>query len=208
MDIHAGSIGEAWKELLNETWASDQTVCDDGMELRELVNVVLTIEAPLPPIEEDPFLQRNKDDEMIEWMHENFHSMDAIEGWGYSYGSRFYDFNGINQIETVKQKLATSPESKSATITSMNPAEDSKHVPCICTLDFKIRDGLIMTAFFRSQDVGKKFAPDLLALHELFNDVAEHPDVAKNKFVIHIASAHIYECDYELVEEMLTATRR
>lgn len=205
MQFHARSIGNAWKELLDATYGSDRTVRDDGMELRELVNVLVTIEAPLPPIEEDVFLRRNKDDELVRWMHDNFHSKDPIEGWGYSYGSRLYDFDGLDQIEYVKEKLDTKPESKSATISSMYPPEDSKHVPCICTLDFKIRDGLILTAFFRSQDVGKKFAPDLLALQEIFEDVAMHLDVAKNEFVVHIASAHIYESDYEQVEEMLAA---
>lgn len=206
MHFHGECIGDVWEELLKATYESENTVNDDGMELRELLNVIVTVEAPIPAIEEDPFLHRNKDDDMIQWMHDNFHSMTPIDGWGYSYGSRFFNFNGINQIEYVKEKLDTEPDSKSATISAMNPPDDSKHVPCICTVDFKIRDGLILTAFFRSQDVGKKFAPDLLALHELFEDIAGHLDVGRNKFVIHIASAHIYESDYELVEEMLHTT--
>lgn len=204
MQFRAESIGGAWEELLQATYESDRTVRDDGMELRELVNVLVRVEAPLPPIEEDPFLGRHGDEEMIQWMHDNFHSMEPIEGWGYSYGSRFYDFDGVDQIEYVKEKLAATPESKSATVSSMKPPEDAKHVPCICTLDFKVRDGLLLTAFFRSQDVGKKFAPDLLALYEIFEDVAAHLDVAENALVVHVASAHIYESDYELVEEILT----
>lgn len=206
MHVHAQSIGEAWKELLEATFASDRTVQDDGMELRELLNVLVTLEAPYPPVEEDPFLRRNKDDEMISWMHDNFYSMTPIDGWGHSYGSRFYDFDGVDQIENVKEKLAATPESKSATISSMNPPEDNRHVPCICTLDFKIRDGLLLTAFFRSQDIGKKFGPDALALQTMMDEVAEHLGAARNEIVVHIASAHVYESDYEAVEEMLTTS--
>lgn len=205
MEIRGESIGEAWNALLEATYRTDQTVWDDGMELRELVNVTVVVDAPFPSVEADPFLRRNEDEELVEWMHDNFHSMVPIEGWGYSYGSRFYDFDGVDQIEHVKEKLAANPESKSATISAMNPPEDEKHVPCICTLDFKIRNGLVLTAFFRSQDVGKKFAPDLLALEEMFEDVAAHLDVPGNTIVVHIASAHIYESDYHLVEEMLAA---
>lgn len=205
MHVSAESIGEAWNELLTATYDSDRTVRDDGMELRELVNVLVTVKAPLPPVEDDPFVRRNADEEMIEWMHDNFHSMAPIDGWGYSYGSRFYEFDGIDQVEYVKEKLASKPESKSATISAMYPPEDANHVPCICTLDFKVRDGLILTAFFRSQDIGKKFAPDLLALNEMYEEIAAHLGVAQNELVVHIASAHIYESDYDLVDEMLTA---
>lgn len=203
MHVQAERIGDAWHELLTATYESDRTVRDDGMELRELVNVLVTLEAPLPPIEEDPFLQQHRDDEMIEFMYDNFHSMEPVEGWGYSYGSRFYDFDGVDQVDYVKRKLEESPESKSATVTSMKPPEDDRHVPCICTLDFKLRGGLVLTAFFRSQDVGKKFAPDLLALQDLYEDVATHLGAERNRVVVHVASAHIYESDYDLVEEML-----
>lgn len=208
MDFQAERIGDAWRELLEATYGSDRTVRDEGMELRELVNALVTIEAPIPPIEDDEFLRRNTDDELVRWMHDNFHSVDPIDGWGYSYGSRLYDFHGVDQIGYVKEKLATDPESKSATVTAMYPPEDSTHVPCICSLDFKVRDGLILTAFFRSQDVGRKFAPDVLALQEVFEDVATHLGVARNRMVVHVVSAHIYERDFERVREMLTAGGR
>lgn len=101
MQVHAERIGEAWEELLTETYESDRTVRDDGMELRELVNVLVTIEAPVLSVEKDPFLRRNGDDELIQWMHDNFHSMDPTEGWGYSYGSRFYDFDGVKSLSQI-----------------------------------------------------------------------------------------------------------
>lgn len=205
MHLRGESIGEAWEALLEATYRSDGTVRDDGMELRELVNVTVVVEAPLPPVDADPFVRRNTDDELVQWMHDNFHSTAPIEGWGYSYGRRLYDFDGVDQIEHVKEKLAENPESKSATVSAMYPPEDGRHVPCICTLDFKVRDGLVLTTFFRSQDVGTKFGPDLLALEEIFEDVAENLDVPGNRLVVHIASAHIYESDYERVEEMLAA---
>lgn len=205
MHFRAESIGDAWRDLLEATYGSDRTVRDDGMELRELVNVLVTIEAPIPPMPDDAFLRQNSDDELVQWMHDNFHSMDPIDGWGYSYGSRLYDFEGVNQLEYVKAKLAADQESKSATVTAMYPPGDSTHVPCICSLDFKVRDGLILTAFFRSQDVGRKFASDVLALQEVFDDVAAHLGVARNRMVVHVVSAHIYERDYDHVEQMLTA---
>lgn len=208
MHVCAESIGDAWRDLLEAIYESDQTVRDEGMELRELVNVLVTIEAPIPPAEEDAFLRRNADDELVQWMHDNFHSMVPVEGWGYSYGSRLYDFEGVDQIEHVKEKLSADPEAKSATVSAMYPPGDSSHVPCICSLDFKVRDGLILTAFFRSQDVGRKFAPDLLALQTVFEDVATHLGVARTRMVVHVASAHIYERDYDRVEEMLTADGR
>jgi thymidylate synthase len=201
--VENNSIGATWQTLLNEVYNKGGTTVDDGIELSERINVIVDINFPITPVDEDEFLQENMDPEKVEWMDDNFHSMEPVEGWGYSYGSRFRDFGGENQIDYVKSKLTEKPTSKSATISLMNPPEDRKHVPCICTLDFKLRDGLVMTAFFRSQDIGKKFYADMIALKKIMDEVADHLDVDKNQMEIHIASAHIYENDYDTVEDIL-----
>lgn len=203
MHYRGRSIGEGWETLLDEVYHDGEATVDDGIELLEMLNVFVELEYPLLDPENDEFLQRHMDEDRVEWMLDNFHSQDPIDGWGYSYGSRFQDFEGHDQLEYVKEKLTEKPTSKSATISSMYPPGDSDHVPCICTLDFKLRDGLLMTAFFRSQDVGKKFYADMIALKEIQEDVAKYLSVENNKMVIQVVSAHIYETDFELVEEIL-----
>jgi thymidylate synthase (methanogen type) len=203
MNYRGHSIGDGWKTLLEEAYNNGGTTVDDGVELRELLNVLVELEYPIIDPKEDDFLRQNMDEDRVEWMIDNFHSENPIEGWGYSYGSRFKDFEGHNQLNYVKEKLTEKPTSKSATITAMYPPGDEKHVPCICTLDFKLRDGLLMTAFFRSQDIGKKFYADMIALKRIQKEIADNLGVENNKLIVHVVSGHIYETDFELVEEIL-----
>lgn len=117
----------------------------------------------------------------------------------------FYsDFGGINQIQNVIQKLKKNPESKSATITLMNPDGDKHHMPCIVALDFKIRNKqLMLTAFFRSQDVGKKIYADIICLGEIEKQIADSVGVAMGPLNILIVSLHVYEADFEKIADLI-----
>ena len=100
--------------------------------------------------------------------------------------------------ESEQEKLVNNPEAKSATIALMNPEEDYEgHMPCIISLDFKIRnEQLDITGFFRSQDIGKKIYADILALNAILTEVSEKIKVKSGDVKIFISSAHIYEQDY------------
>lgn len=203
MQVAGSSIGNVWHQLLKHVYEDGGTTTDDGVELTEALDVHVELQYPVTDLEEDEFLQQYMNDEDVRWMLANFHSQEPIEGWGYSYGSRFRDFEGHDQLKYVRDKLSSKPTSKSATVTSMYPPGDQQHVPCISTLDFKLRDGLMMTAFFRSQDIGKKSYADLIALKRLQDELAHDLDVENNKMRLHIVSAHIYETDYGRVEDIL-----
>jgi len=64
-------------------------------------------------------------------------------------------------------------------------------------LDFKIRDDtLIVSGFFRSQDIGKKMYADALELLNIGHAISKELDIVKNISIIHfISSAHIYKED-------------
>lgn len=203
MHVSGSSIGEVWHQLLKQVYEEGGKTTDDGVELTEALDVQVELQYPVTDLEDDEFLQQHMNEEDVQWMLDNFHSMEPIEGWGYSYGSRFRDFEGYNQFEYVEEKLTSKPTSKSATITSMYPPGDQDHVPCICTLDFKLRDGLMMTAFFRSQDIGKKSYADLIALKRIQDEMADDLEAGNNKMRLHIVSAHIYESDYDRVENIV-----
>lgn len=137
-------------------------------------------------------------------MRNNFLLNEPITNWGYSYGQRFTNFDGIDQIGGVVEKLKKNPNSKSATITLMNPLGDSHHMPCIVALDFKIREGKLMTtAFFRSQDAGKKIYADIICLGEIAKKIADRVGVAVGALSILTASLHFYEEDREKFSKLL-----
>ena len=94
--------------------------------------------------------------------------------------------------------MIKNPESKSATISFMHPGYDDKHMPCIVSMDFKIRnDKLNGNAFFTSQDACKKFYADIMCMGEILNIVSKQIKVKVGELNILIAYLHIYENDFK-----------
>jgi len=193
--------GLAWKQALNLVATEGKHVKDGEKDLKEFMNVFLTIQNPLAS---DEIIEKYADQTMVEWMRNNFLSNEPVLNWGYSYGQRFTNFDGINQIDSVIEKLKKNPESKSATITLMDPQSDGSHMPCIVALDFKIRSNRLMTtAFFRSQDVGKKIYADIICLGEISKKIADAVGVESGDLNILIVSLHFYEEDRQKFSELL-----
>jgi thymidylate synthase len=70
----------------------------------------------------------------------------------------------------------------------------------------KIRGGVLhVTAFFRSQDVGKKLYADILALGAIQKSIADQAGVRSGPVKLFITSAHIYEADFAKVQAFITA---
>lgn len=191
--IEAETPGILWQNAARKVYDEGSEVMDGQEHLKELLNVMLICSKPMG---NDAILDKLADKKMIEFMLGNFMKTEPVLDWGYSYGVRLFNYNGVNQIEKIINKLKNNKESKSATIDLMDPLKDGKHVPCICTLDFKIRDNKVQcSAFFRSQDAGKKIYADIISLGALTNMVAKGTNLEAGILHIFIASLHIYEKD-------------
>ncbi|MCL4379420.1 thymidylate synthase [Candidatus Marsarchaeota archaeon] len=191
--IEAATPGLLWKQAAKKVYSEGSEIMDGQERLKELTSVTLIISNPTG---EDQIMQKFADRKMVDFMLGNFLKQDSVLDWGYSYGKRLFNYNGINQMDRVIKKLNGNKESKSATIDLINPLEDVKHVPCICTLDFKIRDNKIQcSAFFRSQDAGKKIYADIISIGKLMKIIAKETKYDVGVLHIFIASLHIYEKD-------------
>lgn len=198
------SAGKLWIRAMKEVYHNGNPIKDGEQNLKELLNVLIAVENPIIIDEE---IKKFGDVSMIEWMDNNFLSLNPVNDWGYSYGQRMYKFNGdYNQFEKIVEKLKKNPESKSATICFAHPGNDNKHSPCIITLDFKIRNNkLNANAFFRSQDAGKKFYADIICMGKIMNLVSTEINVPVGELNIFISSLHIYEKDFGRVLEIINS---
>jgi len=200
--------GEARIKCLKKVMEEGIFVKDnkDGM-IKEILNVVITI---LNPLVKDKIIKDLVQLEMIDWMQNNFFKKDSIPGWNYSYCQRLFNYNNkIDQIKTVIKRLKNNPVAKSATLTLMRPGFDSKHVPCLTTLDFKIREKkLLLTCFVRSQDVYKKMYADILCLSRIQKNVADKLKIKVGPLCINVVSAHIYKEDFKKVKAVLKQVRK
>ncbi len=194
--------GEAWLKAASEVLKSGKPVKDGEQNLKEILNVMVTVRDSMGS---DDILEKYADEKMIVWMKDNFLKTKQVLDWGYSYGQRFFSFDGINQIKKVIEKLSKNPESKSATITLMDPKGDGHHVPCIVAIDFKIRERkLMLTAFFRSQDVGKKMYADIISLGEIGKMISKEVKVELGDLNILIVSLHAYEADWDNIKKLVS----
>ena len=72
------------------------------------------------------------------------------------------------------------------------------------SLDFKVRnDTVLVTAFFRSQDIGKKMYADALELYTIGKSIAQSLDIANVAIVHFVSSAHIYQEDFPMIFAIL-----
>lgn len=194
--------GMLWLKAAEEVMKNGHSIKDSEQNLKEVLNVFVTVEDPLST---DEVLEKYADREMVKWMKGNFLRKEPVLDWGYSYGQRLFDFEGINQVKNIVAKLRSDPNSKSATITLMNPKDDVGHVPCIVAIDFKIRrNRLMLTAFFRSQDVGKKMYADVISIGEIGKAISEKVGVKMGSLNILIVSLHAYEVDWDNINKLIS----
>lgn len=201
--LAAPTPGQAWLKACNLVLNEGGEVHDGELLLKEIIDLFIEVENSN---DVDPIVKKYGDPEIIDWMiNKNFYGTEPVLNWGYSYGMRLRDFNGVNQVNQIVSKLRKNPEAKSATITTMKPGSDfNGHMPCIMSLDFKIRQGkLLLTAFFRSQDIGKKFYADILSLGKIQNEVARKIGLTAGSVKTFISSAHIYETEFKNIRALI-----
>jgi thymidylate synthase len=166
---------------------------DDGQPINEFLDLYLEIHDPVP----EPAIAAVSP-QMSAWMHANFTEKKPVPELGNSasYATRLRDYHGKNQVAAVVKKLRAKPETKSATITTIMPNDDTSYVPCVSLLDFKVRDGtLILTATCRSLDFGKKALHNLAELAAIGREVQAAVKAARLALHVHAISAHVYQAD-------------
>lgn len=196
--IESKTIGEAWKRSIDLIRNNGIEISDEDQELLEISHLFLEIS---DPDENDP-VASSQDNTMRDWMNDNFNTIKKLpelnNSW--SYGWRLYDFEGVNQINWVIDKLKRKPESKSATISLLQKPGLESYIPCVSLLDFKIRENtLYLTATCRSLDFGKKSIHNFTNLAAIAKKLAESLTLKKIKLFVQVNSAHIYKTDLKSI---------
>lgn len=204
-NIYTKTTGIAWIKASEKVLKEGLLIKDGEQNLKELLNVFISIEDPLST---DNIIQKYSNRKMIRWMKRNFLNKNIKNKKEneekYNYAQRMFSFNGIDQIGRIIKKLKSNPNSKSATVTLLDPSKDQKHVPCIISIDFKIRaDKLMTTAIFRSQDVYKKLYADIFAIAEINKMISKRININVGTLNIHAISLHAYESDWDMIKNIL-----
>ena len=192
--VKAATLGECWADSVNQVMTHGEEQFDEDVALKELLGLSIHVERPSI---HDDFIARYGDNQVIEKMLKKFSKGVIMSDRPFTYGQLIYDNGGIDQFEWLIERIFAKPASKSATVSLLTAGSKSLNLPCLTTLDAKLRNGeLHLQFFFRSQNVlGRQYA-NLLALAQLHQKLSERCGCAIGTMKGHIASAHIYSYDY------------
>lgn len=107
----------------------------------------------------------------------------------------------INQEEAVVESLKKNWFSRRAVINICDPYCDIgvSYPPCVCAMQFLIRDEkLQLSTFFRSNDAWKLALPDMLAFMKYQKRIAIRLGISASIYTQFVGSYHIY--DYDIME--------
>jgi len=203
--VEERSLGAAWIEVSRRILDAGADATYDGARTKELALLTLTVAEPDPA---DELIASLADPDWLAWMKANFTEPDDVAelGGARSYARRLRDYEGLDQVAWVVERLRGDAETRSAAITTMQPLTDSSYIPCVSLLDFWRRgDALTLVVYAHSLDFGKKAYGNLVELARLQHEVAAAVGAEVGQLVIHVKSAHIYEPEFAAMRDLVQA---
>ena len=191
--IKEKTIGQCWISCIDYVCKNSELHYDEDVGIHEVLGLSVEIENPTLT---DKIVNLHGDKTVIKRMVAKFDRGALMPDRPFTYGERIYDLLGIDQFEWLAHRLKLKPETKSATISLLLPGDESENLPCLTTIDAKIRHAkLEVQFFFRSQNIfGRQYA-NLLGLSKFQHSLAERCTVDIGSLRGYIASAHIYDFD-------------
>lgn len=208
MLIKSITLAEAWersiKEMVIRYKEGERLVPTERGDLSlEANNILLKIDKPLADKRISAMYPYQKFSEDY-----SLHLFD--QGYHKQVYSRITDIaidnnKKLNQTNEIIKKLKMEWFSRRAVISVWNPFEDihSEHPPCICLLQFLVRDKrLCLTCTYRSNDAWLCAPADMIAITNMQKDIAEKLDLQIGCYSHFAVSYHIYSSDLPLALDL------
>ena len=122
---------------------------------------------------------------------------DSEMKWNKTYWGRMISWDGtFNQIEQTIKRLKEHKNSKTIAMSIYDPKSDGRKtmggMPCLLSIDCKPRkDGLYLTAFFRSMRISKSGYADFVALCKLGKYLTEQSGIELKRVTTIGGSVHL-----------------
>jgi len=199
-------IADLWLKVLDRILKFGVNKMSQYAEMqREIVNITTVVNDENP---DNPFLPEylyfNKQD--LENYYPQLMTDHILEGVEYTYGSRFRNFNGINQVKAIIDDLKANNFSRRAIAFTWDVAKDTGNPksPCINLIQALVqRDKIYLTTFIRSNDMYRAWPQNAFALRKVQKEIADALNFKLGKLCIISNSAHIYERDFLAASEMV-----
>ena len=128
------------------------------------------------------------------------------DGFIYTYSERLQNYQGRNQLNDIVNRLKQDMGGNRAVAVTFNPFIDNERddIPCLQLIQAIVRDDkLILSVYFRSNDLYGAFPSNMMFLTYLGMKIANELDVKFDYIDYHCSSLHIYETDYKQASKVI-----
>ena len=203
-----------WRELLEVLLLNHKKHVKDETPIREIIGVHERIDNPY----KDSMLNINykqfaeavkrgafdiKDYPIkSEALYDYITSLDLLDenSFIYTYSERLQNYQGRNQLIDIVERLKQDIGSNRAVAVTFNPFIDNERadIPCLQLIQALVRnDKLILSVYFRSNDLYGAFPSNMMFLTHLGMKIANELGVKFDYIDYHCSSLHVYETDYK-----------
>jgi thymidylate synthase len=117
-------------------------------------------------------------------------------------------YTSVDQLQEVIERFKQQKYDRQCTVVIRRPEDiikgKCKDPPCLTMIDFEIIDGeLCATAYFRSWDAYAGLPCNIAGIEMILEFMASEIGVPSGKLIFHSKNCHIYERQFELVNELL-----
>lgn len=143
--IIAKSLGECWIKSVQAVMDNGQEYFDENVKIKEVLGLNVEI---IEPNIKDTIIDKYGDQYVINKMLKKFSKGVVMDDRPFTYGECIYNKNGIDQFEWLVNRLKLKRETKSATIGLLTEGNSQANLPCLTTIDAKIRNNKLVLQFF------------------------------------------------------------
>ena len=216
---------KVWKELLNEVIQNGKYTYKDDSKIKEVIGVHKQIKNPysnsIINISADKFASYVKKGifDIAEYPIKGEALFDYVtslddehqiylddDGFIYTYSERLQNYNDINQLDVIINRLNKNINSNRAIAVTYNPMVDMNRqdIPCLQLIQALVRNNkLILSVYFRSNDLYGAFPSNMMFLTYLGMKIANELGVQFDYIDYHCSSLHVYETDYEQASKVI-----
>lgn len=216
---------KVWKELLNEVIYNGKYTYKDDSKIKEVIGVHKQIKNPysnsIINISADKFAYYVKEGifDIAEYPIKGEALFDYVtslddehqiylddDGFIYTYSERLQNYNDINQLDVIINRLNKNINSNRAIAVTYNPMVDMNRqdIPCLQLVQALVRnDKLILGVYFRSNDLYGAFPSNMMFLTYVGMKIADELGVQFDYIDYHCSSLHVYETDYEQASKVV-----
>ncbi|MFC1598004.1 thymidylate synthase [Patescibacteria group bacterium] len=201
------TVAEVWPKLLHVImrFGEEKKTHHTSGTQRELLNLcsVITDEDPdnINFAEYFPFTKEHFENYLPQVL-----TAEPMPTLSYTYGMRLRDHGGIDQINTIIEKLKKEEWSRQAigVLWNVKTDDESDHPPCLNLVQAVIKYGkLQFTCYIRSNDIYRAWPENALAFRTMQKEIADGVGVSLGSLTMISGSGHIYQENYAAVQDLI-----